>query len=154
MSDFAGAGGSVADGRRLQRVRRNIEVWRWVWLKRSPMPEDLWAQAARLGVWTVAYDSGRRLPTKVDFKQLLGAASEKQAWPFLAKETPHALEGCRQATVAEPVEAPPVIIRVPCQVQTGPVPDDGEEHQGEKNARVHAYAARAFWNCPPWLAER
>ena len=49
-------------GRRLQQVRRGIDVWRWTRLKRSPMPEELWAQAARLaqslGVWRVARDLG------------------------------------------------------------------------------------------------
>jgi len=39
----------------LQQVRRRIDVWRWTRLKRSPMPEGLWAQAAKLaevlGVW-------------------------------------------------------------------------------------------------------
>jgi hypothetical protein len=48
--------------RRLQQVRRHIDVWRWTRLKRSPMPEELWAQAARLarrlGVWRVARDLG------------------------------------------------------------------------------------------------
>ena len=46
----------------LQQVRRGIDVWRWTRLKRSPMPEELWAQAARLarslGVWRVARDLG------------------------------------------------------------------------------------------------
>ena len=46
----------------LQQVRRRIDVWRWTRLKRSPMPEELWAQAARLaqrlGVWRVARDLG------------------------------------------------------------------------------------------------
>lgn len=46
----------------LQEVRRHIDVWRWTRLKRSPMPEELWAQAARLaqhlGVWRVARDLG------------------------------------------------------------------------------------------------
>jgi hypothetical protein len=45
---------------RLQQVRRGIDVWRWTRLKRSPMPEELWAQAARLaqslGVCRVARD--------------------------------------------------------------------------------------------------
>ena len=42
----------------LQRVRRRIDVWRWTRLKRSPMPEGLWAQATKLaetlGVWRAA----------------------------------------------------------------------------------------------------
>jgi pantoate kinase len=46
----------------LQQIRRSIDVWRWTRLKRSPMPEELWAQAARLaqslGVWPVARDLG------------------------------------------------------------------------------------------------
>lgn len=46
----------------LQVARRRIDVWRWTRLKRSPMPEELWARAARLardlGVWPVARDLG------------------------------------------------------------------------------------------------
>ncbi|HEX7500543.1 MAG TPA: hypothetical protein VF524_09605 [Polyangia bacterium] len=46
----------------LQQVRRRIDVWRWTRLKRSPMPEELWARATRLaqslGVWRVARDLG------------------------------------------------------------------------------------------------
>lgn len=46
----------------LQQVRRRIDVWRWTRLKRSPMPEELWALATRLaenrGVWRVARDLG------------------------------------------------------------------------------------------------
>jgi hypothetical protein len=46
----------------LQVVRRRIDVWRWTRLKRSPMPEELWAQSAKLarnlGVWPVARDLG------------------------------------------------------------------------------------------------
>jgi len=46
----------------LQEIRSGIDVWRWTRVKRSPMPEDLWAQAAtlagRLGVWRVARDLG------------------------------------------------------------------------------------------------
>jgi hypothetical protein len=46
----------------LQQVRSGIDVWRWTRLKRSPMPEELWTQAARLarslGVWRVARDLG------------------------------------------------------------------------------------------------
>jgi hypothetical protein len=46
----------------LQELRSGIEVWRWTRLKRSPMPEELWAQAARLaqnlGVGRVARDLG------------------------------------------------------------------------------------------------
>ncbi|HEX7505548.1 MAG TPA: hypothetical protein VF550_02170 [Polyangia bacterium] len=49
-------------GQRLQQVRRGIDVWRWTRLKRSPMPEELWARATRLaqslGVWRVARDLG------------------------------------------------------------------------------------------------
>ena len=44
----------------LQQVRQQIDVWRWTRLKRSPMPEELWARATRLarrlGVWPVARD--------------------------------------------------------------------------------------------------
>jgi len=29
----------------LQRVRNSIEVWRRTRLKRSPMPEEIWAEA-------------------------------------------------------------------------------------------------------------
>ena len=47
---------------RLQEVRRRVDVWRWTRLKRSPMPEELWARATRLaqslGVWRVARDVG------------------------------------------------------------------------------------------------
>lgn len=47
---------------RLQEVRRRVDVWRWTRLKRSPMPEELWARATRvaqsLGVWRVARDLG------------------------------------------------------------------------------------------------
>ena len=46
----------------LQQVRRSIDIWRWTRLKRSPMPEELWARAAKLarslGVWRVARDLG------------------------------------------------------------------------------------------------
>jgi hypothetical protein len=46
----------------LQEVRRRIDAWRWTRLKRSPMPEELWAQATklarRLGVWRVTRDLG------------------------------------------------------------------------------------------------
>jgi hypothetical protein len=46
----------------LEEIRSGIDVWRWTRLKRSPMPEDLWAQAAKLaeslGVWRVARDLG------------------------------------------------------------------------------------------------
>jgi hypothetical protein len=46
----------------LQQVRRRIDVWRWTRLKRSPMPEELWAAAAklarRLGTWRMAHDLG------------------------------------------------------------------------------------------------
>ena len=52
----------IRAAQRLQQVRRGIDVWRWTRLKRSPMPEELWAQAARLarslGVWRVARDLG------------------------------------------------------------------------------------------------
>jgi len=54
----------------LQRVRNSIEVWRRTRLKRSPMPEKIWAEAThlarRLGVWRVTsalglcYESLRR----------------------------------------------------------------------------------------------
>jgi hypothetical protein len=54
----------------LQRVRNSIEVWRRTRLKRSPMPEKIWAEATqlarRLGVWRAAsrlglcYESLRR----------------------------------------------------------------------------------------------
>ena len=64
----------------LQQVRRRIDVWRWTRLKRSPMPEDLWAQATKLaealGVWRVARDLGlcyeslkRRVEEKASRKQ-------------------------------------------------------------------------------------
>jgi hypothetical protein len=47
---------------RLHEARTGIDVWRWTRQKRSPMPEELWAQAARLaqnlGVWRVARDLG------------------------------------------------------------------------------------------------
>ena len=50
--------GKAAQG--LQQLRRRIDVWRWTRLKRSPMPEELWAQATRLArrssVWQVARD--------------------------------------------------------------------------------------------------
>jgi hypothetical protein len=46
----------------LQEIRSHIDVWRWTRLKRSPMPEALWGQAAKLaqslGVWRVARDLG------------------------------------------------------------------------------------------------
>ena len=42
---------------KLQQVRNSIEVWRRTRLKRSPMPEKIWAEATqlarRLGVWRV-----------------------------------------------------------------------------------------------------
>ena len=54
----------------LQRVRNNIEFWRRTRLKRSPMPEKIWAEATqlarRLGAWRVTsalglcYESLRR----------------------------------------------------------------------------------------------
>jgi hypothetical protein len=54
----------------LYRVRNSIEVWRRTRLKRSPMPEEIWAEAMRLarrlGVWRVTsalglcYESLRR----------------------------------------------------------------------------------------------
>ena len=54
----------------LQRARNSIEVWRRTRLKRSPMPEEIWAEATqlarRLGVWRVTsalglcYESLRR----------------------------------------------------------------------------------------------
>ena len=46
----------------LQRVRISIEVWRRTLLKRSPMPEEIWAEATqlagRLGVWRAASELG------------------------------------------------------------------------------------------------
>jgi hypothetical protein len=65
---------------RLQQVRRGIDVWRWTRLKRSPMPDELWAQATRLaqslGVWRVARDLGlcyeslkRRVEERVSRKE-------------------------------------------------------------------------------------
>jgi hypothetical protein len=68
----------------LQQVRTGIDVWRWTRLKRSPMPEELWAQAEKLaqslGVWRVARDLGlcyeslkRRVEEKTSQKEA-GAA--------------------------------------------------------------------------------
>jgi hypothetical protein len=64
----------------LQQVRRRIDVWRWTRLKRSPIPEDLWAQATKLaevlGVWRAAHELGlcyeslkRRVEEKASRKQ-------------------------------------------------------------------------------------
>ena len=52
----------IRAAQRLQQVRRGIDVWRWTRLKRSQMPEELWARATwlaqSLGVWRVARDLG------------------------------------------------------------------------------------------------
>jgi hypothetical protein len=48
--------------RRLEGIREDVEIWRLTRSKRSPMPEDLWARAAKLarclGVWPVAHAAG------------------------------------------------------------------------------------------------
>jgi hypothetical protein len=64
----------------LQKTRSGIDVWRWTGLKRAPMPEDLWAQAAklaeRLGVGRVACDFGLCYES---LKRRVEKASRKEA---------------------------------------------------------------------------
>ena len=91
---------------RLQQVRRGIDIWRWTRLRRSPMPEELWARATRLaqslGVWRVARELGlcyESLKRRVEEK---GSRKEEGAVRFVEVRGADLMEvGGSDGTVVE-----------------------------------------------------